>query len=306
VLPAGVREVLRLASVLGREFDFDTLAHASAACSGPEETAGEGALLEALEAAERAQLIEEVSAEGGGTFAFAHGLIPATLVEGMRTLQRRRLHLCAADAVEARRPDDLEALARHYGQGGQEETAADYFLQAGDRARALYAHQEAIDDYVQAMAYLRMADDPVRAARTLMKLGLTYHNAFDYRAARQAYQEGFALWQRAAEDKSTAAPPAAPHALRVTALEPATLNSWQAPDQPSVMAICQLFSGLVEVGPDMGVVPDVAQSWEMVDGGRRYIFLLRDDAAWSDGVQVTASDFRYGWRMLLDPTRGLR
>jgi oligopeptide transport system substrate-binding protein len=304
VLPAGVREVLRLASVLGREFDFDTLAHASAACSGPEETSGEWALLEALEAAQRAQLIEEVSTEGGGTFAFAHGLIPATLVEGMRTLRRRRLHLCAAAAVEARRPDDLEALAHHYSQAGQMQEATHYLLQAGDRARALYALQEAIDDYVQALAYLRNTDDRARAARTLMKLGLTYQNASDYKAARQAYQEGFALWQRAAEVESTAAPPAAPHALRVTALAPATLISYLAPDQPSVMAICQLFSGLLEVGPDMGVVPDVAQSWEMVDGGRRYIFHLRDDAAWSDGVQVTASDFEFGWKMLLDPTKG--
>jgi ABC-type oligopeptide transport system substrate-binding subunit len=217
-------------------------------------------------------------------------------------LHRRRLHLCAAAAVEALHPDDLEALAHHYSRGGQEDKAADYLLRAGDRARGLYALQEAIDDYVQAMAYLRKADDRVRAARTLMKLGLTYQSASDYKTARQAYEEGFALWQQAAEVDLATAPPPAPHALRVCAPEPTTLNLKLITDNTTIMAAWQLFSGLVEVGPDMGVMPDVAHSWEIVDGGRRYVFHLRDDVAWSDGVPVTSGDFEYSWRKILEPT----
>jgi oligopeptide transport system substrate-binding protein len=305
VLPASVQETLCLAAVLGREFDLETLLYANASYSGLQQGRGEAALLEALEAAERARLIEGVSEEDGGTFAFVHGLIAATLVQGLRMAQRRRLHLCAAAAVEARHPDDLEALAHHYNQGGQAEKAVTYLLQAGDRARALYAHQEAIDDYRRALAYLQKAGDRVRAARTMMKLGLTYQNAFDYRAARQAYQEAFVLWQEMAEVDSTAALLPAPHPLRVTAIEPATLNRSLVTDTPSAMAVCQLFSGLVEVGPDMAVVPDVAHSWEMVDGGRRYVFHLREDVAWSDGVPVTAGDFEYAWKEILDPGSGL-
>ncbi len=41
-----------------------------------------------------------------------------------------------------------------------------------------------------------------RAARTLMKLGLTYHTALEFQRARQAYEEGFALWQRAGASRS--------------------------------------------------------------------------------------------------------
>jgi oligopeptide transport system substrate-binding protein len=251
-------------------------------------------------------LIEEVSAEGGGTFAFAHALIPSTLVEGLRALQRRRLHRRAAAAIAARRPDDFETLAYHYDQAGQAEKAVEYLLKAGDRARGLYAHQEAIINYQQALEYLREANDLERAARTLMKLGLTYHNAFDFRASRQAYEEGFILWQRAGEMEPTAPPPPAPHALRVSWREPLTLDPNLCWDSYSSTVIFELFSGLVELTPEMGVVPDVAHSWEVLDGGRKYVFHLRDDVRWSDGGPVTAEDFEYGWKRVLGPATGAR
>ena len=40
---------------------------------------------------------------------------------------------------------------------------------------------------------------------------------------------------------------------------------------------CQLFSRLVEHTPELGIVPDVAESWEVSGGGRQYMFHLRDD-----------------------------
>jgi oligopeptide transport system substrate-binding protein len=266
----------------------------------------EDTLIDGLESAEQAQLIEEVSGERRVTFAFVHALIPTTLTESTRTLQRRRLHRRAAVAIEARHPDDFEALAYHYNQAGEAERAVDYLLKAGDRARGLYAHREAIDHYQQALELLKEAGDLERAARTLMKLGLTYHTAFEFKAARQAYEEGFVLWQQAGEIEPTAPPPPAPHALRVAWSDPPTLDPGLATDTDSSAVIEQLFSGLVELSPEMGVVPDVARSWEVLDGGRKYMFHLRDDARWSDGVQVTARDFEYAWKRALDPASGSR
>jgi oligopeptide transport system substrate-binding protein len=287
------QDTLDLAAVLGREFDFDTLAEASEL---DQET-----LIEALENAGRAQLIEEVSLEGGGTFAFAHRLIPHTLVEGLRTLEQRRLHRRAAAALEALQPDDFEALAYHHNQAGNVEKATPYLLKAGDRAGWLYAHQEAIDHYQEALELLKEAGDLERAARTLMKLGLTYHNAFDFKAARQAFEEGSMLWQRVGEIEPAAMLPPAPHALRIAVMEPTTLDPCLSVDFSSVTAIDQLFSGLVELRPDGGVVPSVARSWEVLEGGHKYIFHLRDDVLWSDGVRVTAGDFEYAWKRVLDP-----
>ncbi|MCJ7618704.1 MAG: protein kinase, partial [Anaerolineae bacterium] len=271
-LPPDSQETLHLAAILGREFDFDTLAQAS--------EQDEDTLLDGLERAVRAQLIEEVSTERGGTFAFEHRLIPTTLVEGLRTLQRRRLHGLAAAAIEARHPESFEALAYHYGQAANAQKATEYLLSAGDRARALYAHQEAIDNYQQALELLKEAGDVERAARTLMKLGLTYQNAFDFQAARQAYEEGFLLWEQAVKVESPEQPLPAPHGLRVAMGEPPTLDPGLGNDIISAAVIDQLFSGLVELSPEMGVVPDVARSWEMLDEGRKYIFHLRDDVRW--------------------------
>jgi tetratricopeptide (TPR) repeat protein len=150
-LPADAQETLRLAAVLGREFDLEVLAGAS--------ELDEDALFEALEDAERAQLIEEVSGERGARYAFVHALFASTLVEGTRTLQRRRLHRRAAVAIKTRHPDDCEALAYHYSQAGQAEQAANYLLKAGDRALGLYAHAEARQHYAQALEALARLPD---------------------------------------------------------------------------------------------------------------------------------------------------
>jgi oligopeptide transport system substrate-binding protein len=50
-----------------------------------------------------------------------------------------------------------------------------------------------------------------------------------------------------------------------------------------------------------GVVPGAAQSYEVADGGTRYVFHLRTDGEWWDGTPVKAQDFVYAWRRLIDP-----
>lgn len=47
-------------------------------------------------------------------------------------------------------------------------------------------------------------------------------------------------------------------------------------------------------------IPGVAQSWRTEDN-RVWIFTLRDNAKWSNGEKVTASDFVYSWQRLVDP-----
>jgi DNA-binding SARP family transcriptional activator len=194
VLPVEAQETLCLAAILGREFEFDTLAKAS--------QLGEEALIDALDSAERAQLIEELNGARSGTFAFVHTLFPITLVEGLRTLQRRRLHRQAASAIEALCPDDgsyLEALAHHYCQAGESEKAVGYLLKAGDRARKLYASEEAIDHYRQALILL---DEPALRQsqkdwqlQALRGLGQVYVGTDKIAEAEACFQEAVALGQ---------------------------------------------------------------------------------------------------------------
>ena len=44
-----------------------------------------------------------------------------------------------------------------------------------------------------------------------------------------------------------------------------------------------------------------AESYEVNDEGTVYTFHLRQDAKWSDGVPVTAQDYEYGWKRLVNP-----
>ena len=46
----------------------------------------------------------------------------------------------------------------------------------------------------------------------------------------------------------------------------------------------------------------MARSWDVLGGGREYRFYLREDVFWSDGRQVTAGDFEYAWKRVLDPS----
>jgi len=62
-----------------------------------------------------------------------------------------------------------------------------------------------------------------------------------------------------------------------------------------------ILEKLFDPGADREIIPDVAQRWEISEDGRKYVFHLRDDVTWSDGMQVTAKDFVYSWIRSLNP-----
>lgn len=49
------------------------------------------------------------------------------------------------------------------------------------------------------------------------------------------------------------------------------------------------------------VVPGQAKSYTVSADQKEYTFVLRDDIKWSDGKDVTANDWVYSWRRLVDP-----
>ena len=86
------------------------------------------------------------------------------------------------------------------------------------------------------------------------------------------------------------------------ATEIESLDPHLATGQPEHWVITALFEGLVapaEDDPDKEA-PGVALSWETQDS-TRWIFKLRPEARWSDGVPITAEDFVYSWKRILSP-----
>ncbi|HEX2677593.1 MAG TPA: ABC transporter substrate-binding protein [Polyangiales bacterium] len=86
--------------------------------------------------------------------------------------------------------------------------------------------------------------------------------------------------------------------------EPEYIDPGKCADSPGGEVIDNLFSGLLQSHPaTLEPMPDIAERWDVSEGGRRYTFHLRD-SAWSDGVPLTAADFEYAWRRVLDPATG--
>lgn len=296
------RQTLRASSVIGRTFEQEAVAHIHPAQP----------VLEEIEAHLAALKDREFLLPKGDdpdlTWRFKNNVTQEVAYETLLYAQRRALHQALAEWVETKYRSELHPhyplLAFHYTRAGAQEKAIDYLLKTGDLARGLYAHQEAIQHYQQALEFLQEQGERgyERSARTLMKLALTYHTAFDYSNARETYQEGFRLWQLAAESTPEDSLPPAPHALRLDwPYLPLTLDPALAEDVDTVGVVDQLFSGLVDLGPGLDVLPDLAQSWEILEDGCRYVFHLRQDVQWSDGVPLTTSDFEFAWKRALDP-----
>lgn len=49
------------------------------------------------------------------------------------------------------------------------------------------------------------------------------------------------------------------------------------------------------------VKPGIAEKWDISDDGLTYTFHLRKNAKWSDGKPVTAGDYEYSWKRLVNP-----
>jgi tetratricopeptide (TPR) repeat protein len=160
------QRALVAAAVRGRVFELDLL----------ERVAGESGadVLDAIDEAERARLITP-SKSGASSYTFAHELIRQTLLADASTVQRRRLHVAIAAALEVIRGDDLEAyaadLAYHLAQGGvdgREGRLVRYLRMAGDRAMETAAYAEAADHFAHAVALLERArggQDEVRGTQ---------------------------------------------------------------------------------------------------------------------------------------------
>jgi len=307
-LPPEEKMVLQRAAVVGRLFWDTAVAELKANEESGLREEDITALLEAVRDRELIFRRERSAFAGAEEYIFQHSLLRDVTYETVLLDVRRVYHGQVARWLEIaagkRIGEYLGLIAGHYELAGEGEKAVEYLLRAGDQARLAYACQEASGYYHRALPLLEVQVKLEQAARTLMKLGLTYDLSFDFQRARQAYEQGFALWQRVGDEQWEDLLPA-PHPLRLNTTNPTTLDPTMAEDARSGAKISELFSGLVQQRLDLEVVPDVAQSWEVLESGKRYVFHLREDMLWSDGRPVTAGDFEYAWKRVLDPIVGM-
>lgn len=82
---------------------------------------------------------------------------------------------------------------------------------------------------------------------------------------------------------------------------PRTLDPSLATDVASQHVLDDLFEGLVTLDEAGRIAPGVAKSWQHSAEALTWTFHLRHDARWSNGKPVTAQDFLYAWRRILNP-----
>ena len=83
--------------------------------------------------------------------------------------------------------------------------------------------------------------------------------------------------------------------------EPPTLDPHLTVDTNSALYIVEIFGGLVTIDANLLIVPDLAEDWDISNGGRTYTFHLREDAKFHNGKPVTARDFKWSMERVADP-----
>jgi peptide/nickel transport system substrate-binding protein len=80
------------------------------------------------------------------------------------------------------------------------------------------------------------------------------------------------------------------------------LNPLLATNNPVDRDITSLiFEGLTTTNDYGEIIPDLAKSWTVSQDGLEYIFLLRDDVLWQDGIPFTADDVALTMNIMADP-----
>ena len=102
-------------------------------------------------------------------------------------------------------------------------------------------------------------------------------------------------------DRTTLGPGAPGDDVTVLFGEPDSLDPAAQGDAASASIVAQLFEGLTTFDPGLNVRPALAESWDFLDGGSRFVFHLRPDLKFSDGTPLTGEDVVRSWLRVIDP-----
>jgi DNA-binding CsgD family transcriptional regulator/tetratricopeptide (TPR) repeat protein len=199
------RQVLTLAAVAGRRFDFTLLQH----LAGHDERD----LLRLIKELIAAQLVVEESDE---RFAFRHALTRQAVYAQLLARERKSLHRLIAETIEGlhdgaidpwprEHPDPghvalLAELAYHFYEAAAWEKALAYARRAGELAQRLYSPRAAREQFsraIEAARHLALAPSPA----LYQARGLAHELLGVFEAARADYQQALAA-ARGGEDRA--------------------------------------------------------------------------------------------------------
>ena len=196
-LSTDAQQVLQLAAVAGRRFDFALLQEIT--------RNDEASLLEIMKELMAAQLVIEESVE---QFTFRHALTRQAITSGLLARERRALHGTIARTLEQLHAVAVDAyladLAYHFAEAEQWSKTREYATRAAEQAQALSAPRAALEQWtrvIHAAQQLGQSVPPTcyRARGQAYEILGDFEQAkVDYERALQAArqeQEGHLEWQ---------------------------------------------------------------------------------------------------------------
>ncbi|MFV1858059.1 MAG: adenylate/guanylate cyclase domain-containing protein [Anaerolineales bacterium] len=164
------RRTLQLASVIGRSFLYRVLAAISEA---------ESALDEHLSQLQRADLVRQLARIPELEYIFKHTLTQEAAYNSLLLERRKEFHRRVGEAIEKIYKEQVDEftghLAHHWELAGDSANAIKYLIRAGERARGLHAHQEALGYFDRAIELSVEGDDthyPILLMRAQVLLDL--------------------------------------------------------------------------------------------------------------------------------------
>jgi len=149
-LSSPCNQILRIAALIGKEFDYQLLGAISS-------DLGKEAFIDALEEASSQGVIAELPQRAGG-YQFTHTLVQQTLAQDVSTARRASLHEQIAGELETRYGHNAEAyaseLAHHYAlsaSAAATDKLVHYSRLAGERALATFAFEDALSHFQLAL-----------------------------------------------------------------------------------------------------------------------------------------------------------
>lgn len=85
---------------------------------------------------------------------------------------------------------------------------------------------------------------------------------------------------------------------------PPTMDPHLSGDATSAEYVVEIFSGLMAYDPELNLVPDIAESYEISNDGLVYTFKIRQEARFQDGKPIRAEDFKWSFERACDPATG--
>lgn len=189
-----VRETVKAAAVIGREFEVPVLSAVMREQEDFLRQSNGDMLREQIQIAERGQIWHAMSEL---RYIFKHSLLREAAYGMQLRTRLQQLHKLIAEAIERLYADNIEEryvdLAFHYDQAEVFSKTCEYLRKAADYARRNYQNQQALDYYEKLLQKLTNQKDSDHQIHTLLNKGRVLELIGEWEDCQAAYAEALVL-----------------------------------------------------------------------------------------------------------------